>query len=68
VNVNSLSDLVRRKRGIFRPPWITTWNWLLAQESIARLGELQPRVVAMGHGPPLKGDPFVPFPMVRQHG
>jgi glyoxylase-like metal-dependent hydrolase (beta-lactamase superfamily II) len=68
VNVNSLRDLVRRKRGIFRPPWITTWNWPRAQESIARLGELQPRVVATGHGPPVKGDPFVPFPLVRQHG
>ena len=38
------------------------------ETAIARLGELQPRVVATGHGPPLKGDPFVTFPLVRQHG
>jgi glyoxylase-like metal-dependent hydrolase (beta-lactamase superfamily II) len=66
VNVNSLLDLVRRRRGLFGPPWITTWNCPLAQASIGRLGELRQRVVATGHGPPLKGDPFVGFPPVRQ--
>jgi glyoxylase-like metal-dependent hydrolase (beta-lactamase superfamily II) len=66
VNVNSLADLVRRKHGIFGPPWITTWSWPLTQGSIARLGELRPRVVATGHGPPLKGDPLVQFPPIQQ--
>jgi glyoxylase-like metal-dependent hydrolase (beta-lactamase superfamily II) len=61
VNVNSLLDLLRRRHGVFGPPWITTWSWPLAQQSIARLGELRPKVVASGHGPPLTGNPFVSF-------
>ena len=46
VNVNSLFDLLRHRHGVFGPPWITTWSWPLVQQSIARLGELQPTVVA----------------------
>lgn len=53
VNVNSLPDLVRRRRGTFPPPWITTWSRPLALESLARLAALEPTMVASGHGPPL---------------
>lgn len=62
VNVNSLTDLLRHRHGVFGPPWITTWNWPLAQQSIETLGRLHPRIVASGHGPPLTGEPHVKFP------
>jgi glyoxylase-like metal-dependent hydrolase (beta-lactamase superfamily II) len=53
INVNSPIDLIRRRRGLFPPPWITTWSWSLAVESLARLARLEPRVVASGHASPL---------------
>ena len=62
VNVNSLPDLLRHRHGVFGPPWITTWNWPLAKQSIETLGRLHPRIVASGHGPPLTGEPYVEFP------
>jgi glyoxylase-like metal-dependent hydrolase (beta-lactamase superfamily II) len=68
VNANSLFDLLRHRHGVFGPPWITTWSWPLVEQSIARLGELQPTVVAGGHGPPLKGNPFVTFPPPKLRG
>ncbi|MGX7728779.1 MBL fold metallo-hydrolase [Rhodococcus sp. 2H158] len=53
VNVNSLPDLLRRRRGMFGPPRLTTWNRALARESMTRIARLAPRVVASGHGRPL---------------
>jgi glyoxylase-like metal-dependent hydrolase (beta-lactamase superfamily II) len=65
VNVNSLTDLLRHRHGVFGPPWITTWNWPLAQRSIETLARLRPRIVASGHGPPLTGEPHLQFPPSR---
>ncbi len=38
------------------PPAYFTWNWDLARMSVERLAQLEPAVVAPGHGKPLKGN------------
>lgn len=37
------------------PPYISTWNWPMAKESVAALAKLQPRVLTSGHGRPMSG-------------
>ncbi|MCJ7625279.1 MAG: MBL fold metallo-hydrolase [Anaerolineaceae bacterium] len=50
VNVNSLWDLLLKKHRVSGPPYIVTWNWQKAKESVAVLAALEPRVLACGHG------------------
>ncbi len=38
------------------PPWYSTWNKQAAKESVATLAELEPCVLAPGHGVPMIGD------------
>jgi len=38
------------------PPWYSTWDWQAAKESVSALAQLEPRVLATGHGVPLSGD------------
>jgi glyoxylase-like metal-dependent hydrolase (beta-lactamase superfamily II) len=37
------------------PPWYSTWNRRVAKESIAILADLEPYILASGHGVPMKG-------------
>lgn len=53
INTNSLWDLLRNKRRVSGPPYISTWNWQAAKKSIAVLAPLEPRVLACGHGAPI---------------
>jgi glyoxylase-like metal-dependent hydrolase (beta-lactamase superfamily II) len=55
VNLNSLWDLVRLKRRVSGPPYISSWNWRVAKESVATLARLEPRVLACGHAAPMAG-------------
>jgi glyoxylase-like metal-dependent hydrolase (beta-lactamase superfamily II) len=55
VNANSLWDLVRNNQTVSGPPRIATWSWPKAMVSAAVLAELEPRVLAGGHGTPLTG-------------
>ncbi|MFZ2057106.1 MAG: nitroreductase/quinone reductase family protein [Acidimicrobiales bacterium] len=55
VNLNSLSDLARNTHRVSGPPYISTWNWPMAKESVAALAGLEPRVLATGHGAPMTG-------------
>jgi glyoxylase-like metal-dependent hydrolase (beta-lactamase superfamily II) len=55
VNLNSLWDFVLQKQQVSGPPYISTWNWQAAQDSIAVLAKLEPRVIASGHGIPMTG-------------
>jgi glyoxylase-like metal-dependent hydrolase (beta-lactamase superfamily II) len=48
-----------KKRRLFGPPWYVTVDRKQAKQSIARLADLEPLVVAGGHGVPLAG-PDVP--------
>jgi glyoxylase-like metal-dependent hydrolase (beta-lactamase superfamily II) len=51
VNLNSIRDVLLNRQRISGPPYISTWNWPIAKESVARLAALEPRVLACGHGP-----------------
>jgi glyoxylase-like metal-dependent hydrolase (beta-lactamase superfamily II) len=53
--LNSFSGLVLQRKGLSGPPWYTTWNWRAAKESVARLAQLEPTVLAGGHGNPMTG-------------
>jgi glyoxylase-like metal-dependent hydrolase (beta-lactamase superfamily II) len=53
VDLNSPSGLLRGRTQLAGPPWYTTWQRQTAQQSIAVLAALEPRVLAPGHGYPL---------------
>ena len=55
VNVNSVRDLLAGKHQAAGPPYISTWNWPAAKQSVAALARLNPDVLACGHGRPLTG-------------
>lgn len=55
VNLNSLWDFMLQKQKVAGPPSISTWNWRAAQASVAALAQLEPRVLAGGHGVPMTG-------------
>jgi glyoxylase-like metal-dependent hydrolase (beta-lactamase superfamily II) len=50
-----LRDLARRKRRLSGPPTIFTCDWRDASASVAALADLEPWVLASGHGRPLCG-------------
>ena len=52
VNLNSPIGLLLGRPRLSGPPWYTTWNRRLARESVAKLKDLRPRVIAGGHGVP----------------
>lgn len=55
VNVNSLTELYRGRQRVSGPPRVSTWDWEGAKRSIAALAELEPAVLACGHGIPMTG-------------
>ena len=38
-----------------RPPWVASWDWQLAKAAVGAIADLEPRVLAAGHGVPLTG-------------
>lgn len=55
VNLNSLPDLLRWRQVAAGPPRFTSWDWAAAVRSVARLAQLEPQVLAPGHGRPMTG-------------
>lgn len=55
VNLNSVRGLLFKKQRVSGPPWYATWDWRAAKESAATLADLEPRVLAGGHGVPMTG-------------
>jgi glyoxylase-like metal-dependent hydrolase (beta-lactamase superfamily II) len=53
VDLNSVGGLVLGRPGLGGPPWISTWDRARARESVAGLAELEPAVIAGGHGRPM---------------
>jgi glyoxylase-like metal-dependent hydrolase (beta-lactamase superfamily II) len=53
VDLNSASGLMTGRRAVAGPPRYTTWDWAMALGSIRVLAELEPHVLAPGHGRPL---------------
>jgi glyoxylase-like metal-dependent hydrolase (beta-lactamase superfamily II) len=56
VNLNSLPGILLGRPDLAGPPWYTTWDWKVAMESVDRLANLGPRLLAPGHGRPLALD------------
>jgi hypothetical protein len=50
MNLDSWSAYFTRRRELSRPSPPFTSDWKITHESIERLNELEPRVVAAGHG------------------
>ncbi len=55
LKVNAWSGLLRQEQGLSGPPWYTTWDRDAARASIAAIADLEPCVLAGGHGLPLAG-------------
>ena len=55
MNMDSWSAQVTREPELDRPPAPFTPDWEAAAASVARLAELEPRVIAAGHGVPVTG-------------
>jgi glyoxylase-like metal-dependent hydrolase (beta-lactamase superfamily II) len=55
VDLNSLPGILFRKPCLSPPPRYVTWDWKRANDSVASLARLQPRVLAGGHGAPASG-------------
>jgi glyoxylase-like metal-dependent hydrolase (beta-lactamase superfamily II) len=54
LQVNTVGGLIGRQ-GLSGPPWYTTWDAGAAVSSIAVVAEVQPAVIAGGHGRPMCG-------------
>jgi glyoxylase-like metal-dependent hydrolase (beta-lactamase superfamily II) len=52
VNLNSVPDLLPGKHRVSGPPYISTWDWPAARQSVVALARLRPEVLACGHGRP----------------
>jgi glyoxylase-like metal-dependent hydrolase (beta-lactamase superfamily II) len=55
MRMNSVTGLLLQRPGLSGPPWYTTWNRRSARQSIRRLAQLEPAVLAGGHGQPMTG-------------
>ncbi len=55
LEVNAWSGLLRQSQGLSGPPWYTTWDRGAAVASINVIADLEPAVLAAGHGLPLAG-------------
>jgi deazaflavin-dependent oxidoreductase (nitroreductase family) len=55
VDADSLLGMLSRKQQISRPATPVTPDWEAAERSVKEMAALRPRVLAPGHGEPLKG-------------
>jgi glyoxylase-like metal-dependent hydrolase (beta-lactamase superfamily II) len=55
VDLDSFSSMATKKQEVSRPPAFFTCDWQKAHESVERLSDLEPRVLAPGHGIPMAG-------------
>lgn len=55
VDLNSAGGLLLGRPAIAGPPRYTTWDWAEAGRSVRALADLEPLVLAPGHGRPLTG-------------
>jgi glyoxylase-like metal-dependent hydrolase (beta-lactamase superfamily II) len=55
VDLDSFGSMATKKEEVSRPPAFFTCDWQKAHESVERLADLAPRVLAPGHGIPMSG-------------
>ena len=56
MNLDSWSAYLSRERRFSRPSPPFTFNWETTYQSVQKLADLEPKVVAAGHGLPIAGD------------
>lgn len=54
-NSGSLIHMLANIKKLSGPPMYSTPDWIAAKESVRKLAALQPRIVAAGHGPVMRG-------------
>ena len=54
-NQESLISVIMQKKQLSGPPKYYTTDWQAAEKSVRKLADLQPEVVATGHGKPMQG-------------
>jgi glyoxylase-like metal-dependent hydrolase (beta-lactamase superfamily II) len=54
MNLDSVFGTLLKRPEVCRPPVPATTNWTRAHESVRRLAELRPSLIASGHGPPMQ--------------
>jgi glyoxylase-like metal-dependent hydrolase (beta-lactamase superfamily II) len=57
VDLNSVTGILTGRFRLAGPPWYTTWDRRAARRSIARLAQVDCRLLAPGHGAPLAESP-----------
>ena len=55
LRVNAVSGILWGSQGLSAPPWYTTWDRDATLASIRAIADLEPSVLAGGHGRPLTG-------------
>ncbi len=56
IDQDSMIGMISKKPQVNRPPAYYTINWEQAHDSVRKLGEVSPRLLAAGHGEPMGGD------------
>jgi glyoxylase-like metal-dependent hydrolase (beta-lactamase superfamily II) len=54
MNLDSVFGTLLKRPELCRPPVPATTNWTRAHESVRKLAELRPSLIAAGHGPPMR--------------
>ncbi len=55
VDQNSMVDTIQQRQKVSIPPPYYTCDWQAAERSVRKLAELRPKVLAAGHGVPMRG-------------
>lgn len=55
VDQNSMTDMLSQRQKVSIPPPYSTCDWKSAERSVNKLAELRPKVLAAGHGIPMRG-------------
>jgi glyoxylase-like metal-dependent hydrolase (beta-lactamase superfamily II) len=55
LRVNTATGVLLGRQGLSAPPWYTTWDREAARASIRAIADIEPSVLAGGHGHPLTG-------------
>lgn len=55
VDQNSMTDTLSERQQVAGPPPYYTCDWQAAERSVNKLAELRPKVLAAGHGIPMRG-------------
>jgi glyoxylase-like metal-dependent hydrolase (beta-lactamase superfamily II) len=55
MNVDNAWDVITKRQQVCRPPTPATTDWQAARRSVQLLASLRPKLIAAGHGVPMKG-------------